>query len=99
MKQTYLEDTVSLSQNTNKLGVVTVHIPLANPSMTNTDHLYFRGHGMMWKTNLLSMMTSQKMKDLDRFGPPSMFYMFADILSSYRMATCKSHFSITRLRR
>jgi hypothetical protein len=27
MKQTYLEDTVSLSQNTNKLGVVTVHTP------------------------------------------------------------------------
>jgi len=36
--QTYLEDTVSLAQDTNKLGVVTVHIPLANPSMTNTDH-------------------------------------------------------------
>src|SRR5271170_1663090 len=69
MKQTYLEDTVSLSQNTNKLGVVTVHIPLANPSMTNTDHPCYRGHGMMWKTNLLSMTTSQKMKDLDRFGP------------------------------
>jgi len=69
MEQTYLEDTVSLSQNTNKLGVVTVHIPLANPSMTNTDHLCYRGHGMMWKTNLLSMTTSQKMKDLDRFWP------------------------------
>jgi hypothetical protein len=79
MEQTYLEDTVSLSQNTNKIGVVTVHIPLANPSVTNTDHLCYRGHGMMWKTNLLSMTTSQKMKDLDRFGPPSMFYMSADI--------------------
>jgi hypothetical protein len=47
MEQTYLEDTVSLSQNTNKIGVVTVHITLANPSMTNTDHLCYRGHGMM----------------------------------------------------
>ena len=65
----YLEDTVAFKQNTSKLGVITVRHPLPNPSTTCIDCTLCRGHGMTWKTSLLSTITSLTMGILDLSGP------------------------------